>query len=206
PSAGPSVVAARLLDVRTIEEGEEVEDSESRTERVDPGPLRVREVLVDPVVAEVEVSSRDLVLEAHQVPVDGLDLLDLLFDRDVAELSLLRDGPVHRDRVLLREGDLRFPARRLCDLDRVIDNRATVRLREGVRCGESKRTVREDSDADARVVPDIQRVKDSVPQDEILRFLSLEARLRIGRPLRSRVVDRKTHKVHFPVQDRAPKD
>src|SRR5205823_12063008 len=106
----------------------------------------------------------------------------------------------------LREGDLRFPARRLCDLDRVIDNRANVRLREGVRCGESKRTVREDSDADARVVPDIERVKDSVLQDEILRFLSLEARLRISRPLRSRVVDRKTHKVHFPVQDRAPKD
>src|SRR5207249_12300294 len=58
PPAGPSVVAGRLFDGGPFEHREEVEDPEARAVRLDMRPLGVREVLADPVVAEIEETRR----------------------------------------------------------------------------------------------------------------------------------------------------
>src|SRR3989441_3667934 len=124
PAAGPPVVAVRLLDLATLRDGEEVEHPEARAVRPDAGAFRVREKFHDAVVAELEVSRGDLESECHEVPVDRLYLRDLLLHGDVGKLSLFRDRPVHGDRVLVREGDLRLAPRGLGDLDRVVHDGA----------------------------------------------------------------------------------
>src|SRR2546422_452230 len=52
--------------------------------------------------------SGDLESERHEVAVHRLDFGDLLLYGDIRELPLLRNGPVHLDRVFVREGDLRL--------------------------------------------------------------------------------------------------
>src|SRR5204862_173278 len=206
PPAGPPVVPAGLFDARTLNDREEVEDPEARTVRFNPRPLRVREELPDPVVAEIEETGRNLEPELHHVPVDALNLGDLLLDRDVGELLRLWDRPVHGDRVFLGERDLRLPPRGFRDLDRVVHDCAHAVFRQRVRRGESERAVHQDADADALVVAHVQRVQHAVLEDEILRILLLVSRLRIGRSLRSRLVNGKIHEVHFGVHVSAPPD
>src|SRR5207245_422770 len=90
------------------------------------GPFRVREDFHDAVVAELEVPRADLESERHEVAVARLDLRDLLLHGDVGEFSLLRDRPVHLDRVFVREGDLRLAPRGLGDLDGVVHDGAHI--------------------------------------------------------------------------------
>src|SRR5207253_11519229 len=158
-----------------------------------------REVLHDAVVAELEVPRGDLEPEGHEAAVDGLDLGDLLLDGDVRELSLLRDGPVHLDRVFVGERDLRLPTRSFRDLHGVVHDRAHVRLRAGVRGRKSEGAVDEDAYPDPAVVAHVERVEDPVLQDEILLLLLLVTSLRVRGSLLPRIVDRKIDEVHLRI-------
>src|SRR2546429_1453538 len=88
--------------------------------------------------------------------------------KNVRELSLLRDGPVHFDRVFVGERDLRLPTRSFRDLHRVVHDRAHVRLRAAVRGPESEPAVDEDAHPDPAVLAHVECVEDPVLQDEVL--------------------------------------
>src|SRR2546426_592342 len=126
-----------------------------RTVRPDAGPFRVREKFHDAVVAELEVPRGDLETERHEVAVDRLDLRDLLLHGDVGELSLLRDRPVHLDRVFVREGDLRLAPRGLGDLDGVVHDGAHIGLLPQVPGREPEGPIDEDPHAHAAILADV---------------------------------------------------
>ena len=202
PAAGPAVVLVRLLDVPVVLDREEVEEPHARGERPDLRSLRVHEVLVDLLVRLLEVPGGDLELQVLQLPVDVVDLLDLLLHRDVGELLHLGDGPVRDDRLLRSERDRVLPVGRLRDLHGVVDEELHVRLRHRVRRAEPEPALREDPHADPGVLPEVQGVKDGVLQDEALVRLVLVAGLRVRGALLPRVVHRKVDEVQ--VRHRSP--
>src|SRR5207245_3165262 len=89
PPSRPAVVPVRLFDLAVLSDGEEIEHAEPRAVRPDAGAFRVCEKFHDAVVAELEESRGDLESERHEVPIDRLDLRDLLLHGNVGELSLL---------------------------------------------------------------------------------------------------------------------
>jgi len=96
---------------------------------------------------------------------------------------------------VLRERDRRLARRGLRDLDRVVDRRADLRLREGVRRSEPEAALHEDPHADPLVLADVQGVEDPVLQDELLLHLMLVPRLRVRGALRPGVVDREVDEI-----------
>src|SRR5438093_273273 len=81
---------------------------------------------------------------------------------DFGELSLLRDRPVHLDRVFVREGDLRLAPRGLGDLDGVVHDGTHIGLRPQVRGREPEGPIDEDPHAHAAILADVESVEDSV--------------------------------------------
>jgi hypothetical protein len=153
----------------------------------------------------LEVSRGDLESEPHEVPIDRLDLRDLLLHGDVGEFSLFRDRPVHGDRVLVREGDLRLASRGLGDLDRVVYDGANVGLRTQVRGREPEGPVDEDPHAHAAVLADVERVEDPVLQDEVLLLLVFVSGFGVRHALLHRMVERKIREIRFVFHDDPPR-
>src|SRR2546425_2002774 len=205
PSPGPAVVPVRLFDLAVLGDGEEVEHPETRTVRPDAGAFRVREKFHDAVVAELEVPRGDFESEGHQVAVHRLDLRDLFLHGDVGELPLLRNGPVHLDRVFVRERDFRLAPRRLGDLDCIIHDRSHIGLRPHVRGREPEGAVHEDPYTDPPVLADVERVENSVLQDEVLLLLMLVSGFGVRHALLHRIVERKIREIRFVFHGAPPR-